>query len=552
MRGDGVAGRRSRDRKSRLVDDLTALARGRGFEVAVGRCSQDDGAPPLWPWRSVLAALTGPDRPDGPVPPASSGDAGTGVDGDRVLAFRTWESLVQRLTARAAQRPVLVVFEDLHCADTASLRALRHLAETLADPSADRAGERRRLAVVLTRRRVPEPTGALAELGELLARRHAERLDLVGLPTVDAAELVGEVAGRPVPAALLERWQDRSGGNPFFLVELARAGTAELPASLRDVILGRVRELPADTQELLLLAAALGRSWSLELLAAVAGRGAGDVDEALEPARTAGLLVDAAGVGVAFAHALGRDALERSTSATRFARLHARVAHALQSDPAAGGLLPPDRRVAELARHWLAAGPAHVSTAWRAAVDAAAQARTAFAHPEAAALMRAALDAHRRSPDGHPDQRFDLLLTLAADCQRAADWTGVVESSFEAIALARDRDTPAGLARPAAALTTYSVWLPHEWNEVFADTVEDLRWAAARLGDADSVARCQVMLALAVELYYDPAAIAERAALVDEGTAMARRLGDDTLLAWATRAAWIASWIRNMPLCDGR
>ena len=95
---------------------------------------------------------------------------------------------------------------------------------------------------------------------------------------------------------------------------------------------------------------------------------------------------------MAFTHALTRDAVATTTSPSRLARLHARVAHALADDAVVAGLVGPEERVAELARHWLAAGPTHVSRAWRAAADAAEQARRTFSWVEAEQLVAAAID----------------------------------------------------------------------------------------------------------------------------------------------------------------
>ena len=85
--------------------------------------------------------------------------------------------------------------------------------------------------------------------------------------------------------------------------------------------------------------------------------------------------------------------------------------------------------------------------------------------------------------------------------------------------------------------------MPQQWNEVPEDAVEDLRWAMAELpATATRRSAAGVMLALAVLLYYEPSARAEVRALAEEGVAMARRLGDPALLAWAAPTAWKALW----------
>ena len=523
--------------KSRLVARTMAAARERGFRVATGRCSQDDGAPSLWPWSQALRELADGGELDSHVEALLAGAPSGTDEGAEREAFRARETLAHEVTSRSSSGPVLVVLDDLHWADTASLKVLRHLV-TSAAPG-------HRLAVVATRRRLPEPTGDLAEVGEELARHHVTRLDLSGLTPEEARSLVDAVAGTVVPAEVVDDWHRRSGGNPYFLVELARLDARDsttLPATVRDVIVRRLQGLPERTRELLLLAAVLGRHFSLDLLAAVAGQPVEDVDDALTPAREAGLVEDPEAGTAAFTHALTRDAVLTTTSPSRLARLHAQVAHTLADDAAVGGMLGREERVAELARHWLAAGPTHVGRAWRAAADAAEQARRTFSWVEAERLVAAAIDAHRRDPLGTTVERIDLLLTRASDCRPNAEWDQVLPCAEEAIALARREEDLGRLAAAAAAATDGSVWMPQQWNDVPEDTIEDLRWALAELPHGDSPERCRVMLALAVMLYYDPSAEAEVGALADEGVAMARRIGDPALLGWSALTAWKALW----------
>ena len=486
--------------KSRLVARTMAAARERGFRVATGRCSQDDGAPSLWPWSQALRELADGGELDSHVEALLAGAPSGTDEGAEREAFRARETLAHEVTSRSSSGPVLVVLDDLHWADTASLKVLRHLV-TSAAPG-------HRLAVVATRRRLPEPTGDLAEVGEELARHHVTRLDL-GRPAAwrRHGALVDAVAGTVVPAEVVDDWHRRSGGNPYFLVELARLDARDsttLPATVRDVIVRRLQGLPERTRELLLLAAVLGRRFSLDLLAAVAGQPVEDVDDALTPAREAGLVEDPEAGTAAFTHALTRDAVLTTTSPSRLARLHAQVAHTLADDAAVGGMVGREERVAELARHWLAAGPTHVGRAWRAAADAAAQARRTFSWVEAERLVAAAIDAHRRDPLGTTVERIDLLLTRASDCRPNAEWDQVLPCAEEAIALARREEDLGRLAAAAAAATDGSVWMPQQWNDVPEDTIEDLRWALAELPHGDSAERCRVMLALAVMLYYDP------------------------------------------------
>ena len=167
--------------KTRLTEDLVDVARASGVRTALGRCSQDDGAPPLWPWRQVLRDLGVPDALRVPDDADASPEQ---------RAFRTAELVAGAVLDAAAGGPVLVVLDDLHWADAATLRTLAHL---LAVAPADAA-----LAVVVTRRTHPEPTGPLALVGEALARRPGVRLDLSGLDVTEAGSLARSVGGDAV------------------------------------------------------------------------------------------------------------------------------------------------------------------------------------------------------------------------------------------------------------------------------------------------------------------------------------------------------------------
>jgi DNA-binding SARP family transcriptional activator len=242
--------------KSRLCNELSATARARGARVLVGRCSQDDGAPPLWPWRTVLERL-------GATLPAMEGD-------DAGVEFRSWELVTRTVRGAAADRPVVVVLDDLHWADTATLRVLRLLAET---------SQTDRLLVVTTWRDQPKPVGALADVAETLARRHAVRVQLSGVDGRAVAGIVDAVTSRRPTAADADALRNRTDGNPFFLIEYARlaASRTELhrlltedhpPTAVQEVLGRRIQRLPEETVRVLRTAAVVGREFDLPTLSA--------------------------------------------------------------------------------------------------------------------------------------------------------------------------------------------------------------------------------------------------------------------------------------------
>ena len=304
----------------------------------------------------------------------------------------------------------------------------------------------------------------------------------------------------------------------------------------------RVAALGEDAADTLRTAAVAGRHF---LLATVAGASDADpetVADHLDAAVAAGLVRETGPETYDFAHALTRDAVVASLSETRRARRHAQVAHALEHDPAVRRQLAEEELTAELARHWLAAGPSHTDRAWRAARTAADQARGLAAYAEAVGLRAAAVEAHRRAVDADEAERYDLLIELAVDAAYAARWPDVEQAASEAAALGRALGSPERVGYAARAISLYAVWLPHDVDWFDEDLVDDLRWALAHVGDDELATRCRLLVALAVELYYVEGSSAERRALADTGLALARRIGDPALLWWAARSAWLACW----------
>lgn len=508
--------------KSRLAGELAKVAGERGATVLLGRCSQDDGAPPLWPWQQVLRAL-GRDLPE-----ETEGDEDGGG------RFRTWEAIAGAVAEAASERTIVVLLDDLHWADVASLRVLRLLGETV---------QQGRLLVLGTWRSHPEPTDALLDAVETFARRHAVRLDLQGLSAPDASRVVEAVSESTPSDGEAAALRERTDGNPFFLVEYARlareggdlsglVAEAHPPAAVHDVLARRLQRLPEETVSTLRWAALVGRQFDLATLAAVSRLDEDDLLDHLDPALEAGLVRDDGIDRFLFGHALVRDTIYAAIPTTRRARAHARVAEALSGT--AG-------RENEVARHWLAAGPAHAARAWLACVRAATVARRLHAYEESADLLRSALDALPGDPDATLGERYDVLMDLA-DAQRwSGDWEGLVSTAEQAIAVADDIGDVVLLGRAATATSVGALWQSGPHGSVNEVVVGALRRVLDGLPTEDSALRCRVMLALALEIYYG-STFEERSALVEEGIAMARRIGDEALLLDACQLAYVALW----------
>ena len=488
--------------KSRLGTELALAARAAGDLVLVGRCSQDEGAPPLWPWVTILAAL-------GQELPTMSGtdDPGAG--------YRACDAVSRAVLAAARDHTVLLALDDLHWADSASLRVLRMVVENASDE---------RLLAVGTWRPRPEPTGPLRELAETLARRHADRVDLRGLSPAEAAQVVAAVTGHDPSAEESQRLAERTDGNAFFLVEYGRLARergdlgqllegSDPPAAVGDVISRRVELLPEQTRTALRVAAVGGRDIELSVLAEALGQDEEDVLDLLDSALDAGLVLDVGVDQFRFSHALVRDALEGSLTASRGARLHARLAAILAR-----------RRGHEtqVALHWSQAGPGHAGQAWRAAVAAAEVAHEVRAHDEEAALLERALTAQSDDSESGARERVGVLLCLTTAAKWGGNWPRVVEAVEEAVMLARDLGDVELLAEAAMAATLGVLWQSAPEGATNPLVVGALRQALEQLPATDSALRCRSMLALASEDFF-ASATDERRALVEEAVAMARR-----------------------------
>ncbi len=354
--------------KTRLVSEVEASAAG--FTVLHGECVEFGGEElALGP---VVAALRGE-----PLPSAS----GRG---------QLFELLLERLGDAA---PVLLVLEDVHWADAATLALLAFLARNLRDE---------RVVVIATHREdSPELQRLAAELGR---RRTVTRIALPPLTADQVARQLEAIADAPVPVSLAAELHARTGGNPFFVEELfaARTGTLE------EAVLARIERL--DQPTLRILAAAGGHA-THELLTRL------EIDpSALRAALDAGVLVQERD-GVAFRHGLIGEVIYGRLLPGERTALHGRIAAQLHDAPAA-------LRAHQYQRAGLP------EEALQASIEAGSEAAGLHAYDAALAHYERALELGERSAD---------LLARAAQAARfSGDAEKAVALCREAIALTED------------------------------------------------------------------------------------------------------------------
>ena len=489
--------------KTRLAARFAAEAHAGGAAVLHGRIDEETVVP-FQPFVEALRhyvthapPVTGVDLEAlAPLVPELGGVAAESGEREN-RRYRLFEAVAALLGRVAAERPLLLVVEDLQWAGMPTLLLLRHVVRRL---------EGAPLLVLVTMR--DEEANLVADPARLLAdlsREHVvERIALGGLEEADAAELVGD-------PELAHRLHGRTAGNPFFIEEmlrsLAEAPEAEgVPEGVKDLVSRRLARLEPETVEALTAAAVLGRDFRLATLEAMLARAAlDDLEEALR----AGLVrEDAEQVDrFAFAHALVRETLYDAPAHARRVRLHLRAGRALE---AAGA--PPG----ELAHHFFAArevGGAEAAVEYSAA--AARQAVAAHAYEEAAWHLGQALQV---------DRRADLLIALG-DVRWQASEPGARAAFDEAVEVSRD---PEILAR-AALGAGGRFYMPVTSDPAYVARLEE---ALAALGDAEGPLRARLLARLAEHLAL--AGAGDRPAeLGAEAVAMARRVGDDGALAAA-------------------
>ena len=286
------------------------------------------------------------------------------------------------LRALGEGRPSIVVIEDAHWADDATLDVVRVLSR--------RIGSVPVLLIVTYRDDELDRAHPLRiALGDLLRRDGTRRVRLAPLSPDAVAQLA---APHGVDAAELHR---RTAGNPFFVTEALAAGGVELPATVRDAVLARVAPLSPQARRVVDAASIVPGAVGLPLLEALAG----DAVARLEECLSCGVL-GAAGAGVAFRHELARVAVEETLAPDQRVALHRRALAALEGiDPARGA--------------YHAEGAADTEAVLRFAPVAAERAAAAGAHHEAAAQYARAL----RFAGGLPAaERADLHERRAHEC----------------------------------------------------------------------------------------------------------------------------------------
>jgi DNA-binding CsgD family transcriptional regulator len=511
--------------KSRLIQELLARVPA-GTRVVVGHAEPDSLARP---YELLLDAVdrAGPGAVDEALLRALVDAARSPVE-----RLHTGLSIVAALVGDA---PSVIVFEDLHWADSESAA----LFERLADQG------RTRLLVGTYRPDEVTSRHPMAGLLARLERRYAvTHLLLARLDLAETAAMLAAATGAPVPFRTVAALHHRTGGNPFFLEELLRAGAGgdltelceqPLPWSLAEVLRRQVADLDPAAQRILEAAAVLGHRVPFDLLATVTGAGEGELIAVLRELVERGVLVESGEDEFSFRHALVREALTGQMLGRQRRRLHEA---ALEAMTAAGGSDP-----ALVAHHAQAAGrydemvaAARTGAALYLSIGSAYQAlqlaemalaevgddvellAAASRAAWLAGLLPQAVEYARRRRDvaRTPTDRADALYLLVRLAWEADEIDEMQEVSREIEALVEQLPRGAAQARAMNAVAQ-SAALRDDLDETIA-------WSRRALALAEEFDLPDVRLAAQLEM---GGALTDRPDTADEGRAVLAGLVDE-------------------------
>jgi DNA-binding CsgD family transcriptional regulator len=428
--------------KTRLLTELCArAAQAREHLVLVGCGAEMERELPFGVWVAALddhVAALGPDRVEDLVgdrvvelarvlPSAAAGGSVTlgGLQDERFRAHRAVRALLQALAAR---QPVVLVLDDIHWADEASLELIVHLL---------RRPARARILIALAFREGQLPPSVLAALEAARRDSSVRELRLMPLSPSEADMLMGE----RLPAHVREEVYRQSGGNPFYVQELARAsspsaprpleedGLVGVPASVSAALGQEIGGLGELARRLAWGAAVAGDPADLDLATAAAGLSDEQALVALEELVARDVLRP---TGVSrrygFRHPIVRRAVYEAAGEAWRLGAHARAATALASRPSA-----------------IAARAHHVERSARvgdeaaaAMLEQAADRAAARAPAVAARWLRAALRLLPDRPQEDAERRLGMLVTLAS----ALAATGRLEEALDTLLEALGRIAP--------------------------------------------------------------------------------------------------------------
>jgi len=534
--------------KSRLAEELASRARARGARVLIGRCWEAGGAPAYWPWvqslRSYLrdadadalvkqlgagAIEIAPMLPELyeliPGPPDSAPVESEGA------RFRLFHATAELLRHASQSRPIVLLLDDLHAADTPSLLLLRFIAREL--------GSMHVLLLAALRDLDPIPDEPLtAMLAEVTREPATRRITLTGLSERDIAEYIDLTAAEIASHELASELYAETEGNPLFVAETVRLLSLEglrpepggevrlvIPQSVRDVISRRLAHLSPECNGLLVLASVLGREFTLDSLARIGGISEDALLDTLDEAMLARIVSEVPGVigRLRFAHVLIRDTLYDALTPARRVQLHRQALGALEARYGDA----PGAHLAALAYHAIAGSEFDKARGY--ASRAGDRSLELLAYEEAERLYQTALDSLDLAAPADDRGRCQLLLSLGEARARAGESTSAGEAFLQAADLAGRLGLARELAQAAAGYGGRIVWARADDDERLVPLLER---GLGALPESEIELRVRLLSRVAGALR-DELSMDRRDALSREAVELARSASSQTALVHA-------------------
>jgi predicted ATPase/class 3 adenylate cyclase len=557
--------------KTALAEEISAEAAARGAQVAWGRCWEDGGAPAYWPWTEILRALlrarergaieallgdraaqlsalmpefgAAVQSPAASAPPGAAAGTGSGMGSNEPAdqRFRLFDSIATLIAKLAHDRPLLLVLDDAHAADPASLLLLRFIARGV-----------RRLPILLVITYRENELRLDSKRAQIFAelRREGVAIVLSGLDAAEVAEFVRSRRADGSDPALVEDLHKVTEGNPFFLSEIVRLLAAEgrvprkdvhgsaafrIPDGVRAAIKRRVELVSEVTRGALGVAAVAGRDFDLATIREACAMPVESLLRALDEAEAGGLVTtrhDHIG-GYRFSHALIPETLYSDLGKPAARELHLRIAQTLETLHRSN--LEP--QLAKLAYHYGAAlpsGPLDKAIAY--AHRGAQHAQAMLAYEDAARLYEMALAALELGRPQDERLRCEMLLSLG----EANYGAGLFDRARAAFARASGCARQIGSAEDMARAALGFGMPPSTPERADHDLIAMLEQARSALGDADSAQLAMILARMSVEYFWahDP----RRTALSQAAVEIARRIGDSAALLYVLYARHTAVW----------
>ena len=548
--------------KTRTAEMIAERAVARGLGVLWGRCNEEPGAPPYWPWQQLVSAWVqlhedaargrtsnglatvlpefGPEFREQPIDSAGDRSASIPATESVQARFRLFDATSKFWQRATKERPLLLVIDNVHWADASSLRLLEFLAPDFGSC---------RLVLLLTYRDIElsRQHPLSATLGELSRDARFARLRLTGLTHAETVRLTEMVGGVKLAPELADAIYARTEGNPLFAGEMTRVLSQETPAhergrplripeGIREVIGRRLNRLSTTANKVLAAASVIGRTFDVRLLAPLLdGLDEDACSAAIEEALRAHVLEVSREPGqYHFAHALFRETLYEEIPAPSRGRLHLRLARAIEvlhSDDL-------ESYLPLLAHHqWSALPGGDVSRAVDYAQRAALRAARQLAHEEAARYYQRALQAMDSGNGFSREARCRMLNALGTAHNRAGEYVQALQVFKEAARLAAECLSAQELAEAALGFEMAS-WCPGLPGGAAATL---LREALAAQDDTNPIVVSHLLGALARALIFSGEE--KQATLVhQEAVAAARRSGDPAALANALITTLSLRW----------